>query len=240
MPVTTTVSVVVPTFNERESLGRLHPRISAALNGYAAEVLVVDDNSPDGTADFVRTIPADAHFQVIPRPCRAGLASAVLEGIDRSSGEVVVVMDADGSHPPETIPSLVAPLLAGRAEFVLASRRAPGGSAPGLSEGRQVISWGARMLARPLIKISDPMSGFFAFRRPILARAPLDPVGYKIALEILVRCRPSPVEEVPFVFAARLAGESKLNGSQVRAYVRHLGRLYRWRLSGPGRAASAR
>lgn len=234
------VSVVVPTFNEREALLRLHPRITASLNGFSAQVLVVDDNSPDGTAELVRSLPPPGRFQVIPRPNRAGLASAVLEGIDHASGEVIVVMDADGSHPPETIPALVAPLLDGPAEFVLASRRAPGGSAPGLTRTRQVISWGARMLSRPLVSISDPMSGFFAFKRSILRRAPLDPVGYKIALEIIVRCRPSPVVEVPFVFAARVAGESKLNSSQIRAYVRHLGRLYRWRLSGAGRAASTR
>ena len=150
-------------------------------------------------------------------------------------------MDADGSHPPETIGPLLGPLERGEAEFVLASRRAPGGASPGLSRPRLAISFGARCLAWPLTRVSDPMSGFFAFDRRILERSELRPVGYKIALEILVRCRPSPVREVGFVFSERLAGESKLNGSEVGAYVHHVVRLYGSRLGGaPRRATTTR
>lgn len=238
MPRTPSVSVVVPTFNERTALERVGPRFASAVRNLDAEVLIVDDSSPDGTGELVERLGDP--FRLVERPSRAGLASAVLDGFSQSSGEVVVVMDADGSHPPEAIPALVAPILEAQAEFVLASRRAPGGSAPGLNRARQAVSWGARQMARPLTQVSDPMSGFFAFRRSILARGTLDPIGYKIALEILVRCRPSPVVEVPFVFAPRVAGVSKLNGSQVTAYVHHVGRLYVWRLSGSRPATTTR
>jgi dolichol-phosphate mannosyltransferase len=240
VPRTPSVSIVLPTYNERETLERLHPRLVAALAGRDAEIVVVDDSSPDGTGELVRRLSASGPYRLVERPARSGLATAVLDGFQAAQGERIVVMDADGSHPPETIGPLLAPLERGEAEFVLASRRAPGGASPGLSQLRRAISLGARCLAWPLTRVSDPMSGFFAFDRRILARNALRPVGYKIALEILVRCRPSPVREVGFVFAERLAGESKLNGSEIVAYVHHVARLYGFRLVGERRAASTR
>jgi dolichol-phosphate mannosyltransferase len=240
VPRTPSVSVVLPTFNEREALSRIHPRLVAALAGRDAEIVVVDDSSPDGTGELVRTLAASGPYRLVERPTRSGLASAVLDGFQTARGDRIVVMDADGSHPPETIGRLLEPLERGEAEFVLASRRAPGGESPGLSGVRRAISYGARCLAWPLTRVSDPMSGFFAFDRRILERGELRPVGYKIALEILVRCRPSPVREVGFVFAHRLAGESKLNGSEVGAYVHHLARLYTSRRAGARRATSTR
>jgi len=137
-------------------------------------------------------------------------------------------MDADGSHPPETIPSLVDPVRFGQAELVLASRHLPGASSPGLGGFRRLISTGAALLARPLTPVSDPMSGFFALKRCVAERARLEPTGFKIGLEILVRCRPSPVLEVPFRFGSRLAGSSKLGSGQIVRYLRHLSRLYLW------------
>jgi dolichol-phosphate mannosyltransferase len=241
VPRTPSVSVVLPTFNERESLQRIHPRLVAALAGRDAEIVVVDDSSPDGTGELVRSLAAAAGpYRLVERPVRAGLATAVLDGFRAARGERILVMDADGSHPPETIGPLLEPLERGEAEFVLASRRAPGGASPGLSGVRRAISFGARCLAWPLTRVSDPMSGFFAFDRRVLDRSELRPVGYKIALEILVRCRPSPVKEVGFVFAERLAGHSKLNGSEVGAYVHHIGRLYTSRRTVGPRATSTR
>jgi len=237
VPRTPSVSIVLPTFNERETLERIHPRLVAAVAGRDAEIVVVDDSSPDGTGDLVRSLAEHGPYRLVERPARSGLASAVLDGFRAARGDRIVVMDADGSHPPETIGPLLEPLERGEAEFVLASRRAPGGSSPGLSRPRQAISFGARMLAWPLIRVSDPMSGFFAFDRRILARNELHPVGYKIALEVLVRCRPSPIREVGFVFSERIAGESKLNGSEVGAYLHHIARLYGFRLSGGARRA---
>ncbi len=233
------VSIVLPTFNERKALELLDPRIGRSLARFSSEVVVVDDSSPDGTGEFVRSRDG-APFRLIERPGRLGLASAVLEGFRAARGRVIVVLDADGSHPPEVIPSLVTPILDGRAEFVLASRKVAGGSAPGLVGWRRAVSFGGGLLARPLVHVLDPMSGFFALDRRILARAELAPIGYKIALEVLVRCRPRPVLEVPFTFGPRVAGESKLGSGQIGDYLRHLGRLYSFRIIGPRRASSTR
>jgi dolichol-phosphate mannosyltransferase len=229
--MTIDLSVVLPTYNERDALPQLHDRLLRAVGLYSAEVIVVDDNSPDGTADVVRQLSHEGPYRLISRGGRRGLASAVLAGFSEARGDVLLVMDADGSHPPEVIPDLVDPIRSGESEFALASRRISGGAESGLEGFRRLVSWGASILARPLVHVSDPMSGFFALDRKILARSRLSPIGFKIALEILVKCSPDPVAEVPFSFAPRLAGESKLGRSQMMEYLRHLGGLYTWELS---------
>ncbi len=222
------LSIVLPTYNERDSLARLDPELESALAGRSAEIVVVDDASPDGTAAFVRSLRGAVPHIVIERGGKQGLASAVLAGIAESHGSIVVVMDADGSHSPTAIPALVDAIDRG-AEFALASRTIAGGSSEGLSVGRRWMSLAATWMARPLARVSDPMSGFFAVRRSVLARASLAPQGFKIGLEILVRCRPHPIAEVPIHFRPRFAGESKLGGNEVRNYLAHLTSLYRAR-----------
>jgi dolichol-phosphate mannosyltransferase len=234
------VSVVIPTLNERDSVGLLAPRIASALHDVSYEVVVVDDDSSDGTAAEVERIATEMPWRIHVRHGERGLASAVILGMHDAVGRVIVGIDADGSHPPEAIPALIAPILDGRAEMTVASRNVAGGSAPGLATGRRVLSWGASLLARPLTSVKDPMSGYFAVRRDVLARAGLAPIGYKIVLEILVKCRPSPVLEVPYVFGSRLAGESKLGSGEVGRYVQHLGRLYAWSATGRKRASTTR
>ncbi len=234
------VSLILPTYNERECLRLLHRRIDAALARYRHEVIVVDDDSPDGTAEEVRKLAAVGPYRLLARPGRRGLSSAVLDGIRMAAGSVVAVMDADGSHPPELLPSLVTPVLEGKVEFALGSRRVPGGSDEGLSPVRRLTSELATWPARVLAPVHDPMSGFFAVRRAVLARGSLAPTGFKIGLEILAKCRPHPVVEVPYRFSPRLAGESKLAPVEILAYVRHLTRLYRARLGADGRASSTR
>jgi dolichol-phosphate mannosyltransferase len=234
------VSIVIPTLNERPALETLYPELCSSLAGVPSEVVIVDDGSPDGTAEYAQTLSGAATCVVLNRGRKLGLATAVLDGFARSRGRVIVVMDADGSHPPEAIPILVREILDGGAEFVLGSRYMAGGSAPGLSRTRRVVSRVATGFARPLVAVADPMSGFFAFSRPILDRAPLSPLGFKIGLEIMVRCRPKPMVEVPIAFRARSAGKSKLGGGAMRAYVRHIGRLYGFRLAGTRRASSTR
>jgi dolichol-phosphate mannosyltransferase len=234
------VSVVVPTYNERGSLAGLYPELCEALAPYPSEFVVVDDGSPDGTADFASTLSGPLPVIVRNRGRKMGLASAVEEGFAGSHGEILVVMDADGSHPPSAIPTLVAAVTTGGAEFALGSRYVPGGSWPGLSRGRRAISRVATGLARPLVPVADPMSGFFALRRRILSRARLSPVGFKIGLEIMVRCRPSPIAEIPISFRPRTAGQSKLGQGEMGRYLRHISRLYGFRLAGSRRASSTR
>ncbi|HEV2450015.1 MAG TPA: polyprenol monophosphomannose synthase [Thermoplasmata archaeon] len=234
------LTVLLPTYNERGSLELLHVRLEQAASAWSSEILVVDDESPDGTGAWVRARAAEGRWRLLERHGRRGLASAVIEGFAEARGEIVVVMDADGSHPPERLAGLVEPIRSGQAEMTLGSRHVAGGSDAGLRGVRRLISWGATTLARPLAHVRDPMSGFFAVDRRILGRAALAPIGYKIALEVLVKCGPKPVLEVPFSFAPRLAGESKLGGGEMVRYLRHLGRLYRWRLSRAGRASRTR
>jgi dolichol-phosphate mannosyltransferase len=234
------VSLVIPTYNERECLELLHGRIDAALQAYRHEVIVVDDSSPDGTAGVTRELTKTGPYRLVLRPGRRGLSSAVLDGCHAATGRVVGVMDADGSHPPEKLPDLIDPILAGQAEFSLGSRRVHGGSDEGLAPVRWMTSWAATLPARPLTAVHDPMSGFFAVRRDVLGRAPLKPTGFKVGLEILVKCHPSPVVEVPYHFAERLAGESKLGPAVITSYGRHLFRLYRWRFFDGGLASSTR
>ena len=230
--------VILPTVNERLALGRMLPRLESAIAPWSWEVVVVDDASTDGTPEFVRGLTGA--YRLVQRPARLGLASAVIAGIQSSRAPTIVVMDADGSHPPEQVPELVRRVREGGADLALGSRHVAGGGSPGLSRGRRLVSWGARQLARPLTSVRDPMSGFVAFPRRLLRDHPLAPIGYKIALELLVRCRPTTVVEVPYVFAPRLAGTSKLGGREIRQYLRHVLRLYRYRLGSLGRASSTR
>ncbi len=234
------VSVILPTYNERASLGRLDPELQRVLAPLSAEIIIVDDSSPDGTAGWVRDADGLVPHRLIERPRKMGLASAVMAGIDTADGPILVAMDADGSHDPSAIPAMVELVRSGRAEFVLGSRWMAGGSAGGLQGSRRLISFGAQLLARPLVAVSDPMSGFFAVRRDVVARATLSPRGFKIALEILARCRPRPIVEVPIRFRPRYSGESKLGRNEVREYLRQLASLYRDRLGGASTASKTR
>ncbi|MGA8663643.1 MAG: polyprenol monophosphomannose synthase [Thermoplasmata archaeon] len=240
MSVPVEVSVILPTYQERRSLELLYPALARVLAGVSAQLVVVDDGSPDGTAEYARSLQSPIPTTVIQRGRKLGLSSAVIAGFERSVGATLVVMDADGSHPPEAVLTLARAVAPGGAEFALGSRWVPGGSAPGLSRGRRLISAGAALLARPLVSVKDPMSGFFAFRRSILARGTLAPIGYKIGLEILVKCRPNPIVELPIVFRPRSAGASKLGSGEIGHYARHVARLYAWRLFGSRRASSTR
>ena len=238
LPVDATV--VIPTYNERENIATMIRSLESVLATlpYRTEILIVDDDSPDGTADVVRHLPTRVPTRVLVRHDEKGLASAVLAGISRAKGRACVVMDVDGSHPADMVPTLLETVLEGRAEMALASRYAPGGGTDdGWPQGRKVMSRIATWLARPLTAVHDPMTGYFAIDPKVLARSELSPIGYKIGLEILVRCEPSPVLEVPFVFRDRRAGRSKMSHGEVIRYARHLSRLYVDRL---GRSEEAR
>lgn len=229
------VSIVLPTYNERESLALLHPELQNVIAGLPSEVVIVDDSSPDGTAAWARGASGQIPYRVLERRGKQGLASAVMAGLRIARGEIVVVMDADGSHDPATIPAMVSIIQKGQAQFVIGSRWIDGGSAGGLGGFRRIVSLGATILARPVTQTTDPMSGFFAFRRSLLNRRQLNPRGFKIALEILVRCGPMRMAEVPIVFRARFAGKTKLSVRVLLEYLQQIISLYGVRLLQPRR-----
>jgi len=198
--------------------------------GKAYEVLVIDDGSEDGTPEVCQRLARDYPLTLWVRTAPVGgLSGAVLHGFARAQGEILVVMDADLQHPPERLPALIAPVLAGEADFVIGSRRTPGGCiAEKWGPLRRVQSRMAALLAMPLTgPVRDAMSGFFALRRSTYHGAcGLDPLGYKIGLELLCKCRAIRVVEVPIDFGVRVHGQSKLTLSQQLTYGRHLARLY--------------
>jgi len=221
----------VPTYNEKENLDELVRRVQQACSsaGLSAELVIVDDNSPDGTGARAEEIAKSENLKVVHRSGKLGLSSAVLEGFKAASGSILVVMDADLSHPPEKIPEMVSKIESGEADVVVGSRYVRGGSVENWPFTRRIISKGATLLARWLTKVKDPMSGFFALKRSVIDGVPLDPVGYKIGLEILVKGKYAKVAEVPIHFADRKAGKSKLGGGEYLRYIDHVTMLYEYR-----------
>jgi dolichol-phosphate mannosyltransferase len=166
-------------------------------------------------------------MRCIVRTAERGLATAVIAGLRAARGELAVVMDADLSHPPEAIPELCAALADARVQMAIGSRFVPGGRVDlHWPLHRRLNSLAGRLLARPLTHVRDMMSGFFCVRRRELRLETLRPVGYKIALELIVRHGWRNVLEVPITFADRAAGETKLNVAEQVRYLRHLARLY--------------
>lgn len=224
------VSVVIPAYREAANLVVLVPQIADVLAsaGLRGEIIVVDDDSRDGTAEVCEELSRRAPVRLITRTAERGLATAVVCGLQAAGGDVLVVMDADLSHPAAAIPALVAACGQPAVDFVIGSRYAAGGRIdPSWSRFRRWNSDVATLLARGLTTASDPMAGFFALRRATLARGgELRPLGYKIGLELIVRCGCQSVREIPIAFQDRLHGESKLSLTQQWLYLRHLGRLY--------------
>ena len=223
------VSIVVPTFRERENLPNLLGRLDALRRAHRLdlELLVMDDDSRDGSAEFVAESGHD-WARLVTRTADRGLSPAVVDGLCRAKNPVVICMDADLSHPPEKIPDMVLALESGQ-QFVIGSRYVPGGST---DDDWGIFRWlnsrVATLLAWPLTNAKDPMSGFFALRKSDFERGvhSLNPIGYKIALELIVKCGVENVGEVPIHFTDRVLGQSKLDFKEQLRYVQHLRRLY--------------
>ncbi|MDR7544440.1 MAG: glycosyltransferase [Armatimonadota bacterium] len=225
------LSLIIPTYNEADNVGLLAERIRQSLAGAEYEVIFVDD-STDGTDRVIAALSRqDARILLVHRENQRGLAAAVVEGIAQARGRTLCVLDADLQHPPEVILVLLDALQRAQADVVVASRYVPGGSYETFSRSRRLVSRMATLLARRLLHraraVADPLSGFFVVRREVLEGVQLQPVGYKILLEILVRGRIMRVAEVPYRFHPRRAGQSKLTWRQHLDYLRHLARLVR-------------
>ena len=207
------LTIIVPTYNESENIEILITKLEEIIGDTIDfEILVMDDNSPDGTGKIVEELKRQGHkCDVVIRTENKGLSPSVIEGFERADGDVVLVMDADLQHPVEVVPKLYQAIVDG-AEVSVGSRHCPGGGIENWAFHRRVISWGAALLARPFTSVSDPMSGFFAVKKELLKGCKLEAKGYKILLEVLVKTKAQKVVEVPITFTTRIHGESKLTG----------------------------
>ena len=213
----TELSIVLPTYKEKDNVAELIRRLDSVLTGIEWEAIFVDDNSPDGTAEAAKSIAAtDLRVRCLKRVGRRGLAGACIEGMLSSSAPFVAVMDADLQHDERVLTAMLETLRAGKADLVAASRHIEGGSAASLDKSRGTISKFATVLTRNVLSVplSDPMSGFFMMRRERFdaIAAKLSPVGFKILLDIVATAGPSlRVAEQSYVFGKREQGESKFN-----------------------------
>ncbi|MFY9797110.1 MAG: glycosyltransferase family 2 protein [Candidatus Nitrosopolaris sp.] len=250
------LSVIIPTYNEYENILHLVEVIKTKIpDGLITEIIIVDDNSPDGTGRLIANYIDDPITRVcagiqqhenshnfainhresvvklVCRENKSGLISAILQGIKYSTGRYILVMDGDFSHPPETVPVLINELLHDPNCIVVASRYIRGGSIRGWPYKRLLLSRLAAKIAihgLSLRNIRDPISGFFAFPRYIMENIRIDTYGYKFLLEMLVKARGVKVKEIPYTFVDRKSGESKLDTRVILDYLSAVGYLYRY------------
>jgi len=219
------ITLIIPTYNEKDNITPLIERIHLALSGYSYEIVLVDDNSQDGTMEIAESLASKYPVRVIVRRGEKGLATAVVHGLKFASGQIIGVMDADLQHPPEVLPDLVRAIEAG-ADMAIASRYVLRGGCPNGHLFRRTGSRGALMLSHLLLpttrKIKDPLTGFFMFRKEPVAGKELKPIGYKISLEIMLMGDFRHIVEVPFIFQERSAGKSKLRPRTQVDYLKHL------------------
>jgi dolichol-phosphate mannosyltransferase len=219
------ISIVIPTYNERENITPLVERLSRVMAGRSYEILLVDDNSNDGTVEIAAELAAQYPVNVLVRKRERGLATAVLHGFKYARGNIIGVMDADLQHPPEVNAALLKAIENG-ADIAIASRYVPGGGCPNWGLMRRVISKGALSLAHVFLpstrNVKDPMSGFFMFKSEGLDQVVFKPIGYKILLEMLVMGKFHNVVEVPFTFEDRSSGRSKMKARQQIDYLKHI------------------
>jgi len=220
------ISVVVPTYNEAGSIPKLAERLHAALNAREWELVVVDDGSPDGTADIAAGLAPRIPMNVLRRAGKGGLASAVVAGFAAAKGDVLVVMDADLSHPPEVVPALIA-AIEGGADLAVGSRYVAGGGLMDWPFKRRFVSRVACLMGNALVPVRDATSGFFALRRSVVDGVKLNPIGFKIGFEVIARGRYKTVVEVPYTFRDRELGASKFGRREIMQYLVQLGQIAR-------------
>jgi dolichol-phosphate mannosyltransferase len=223
--MTKAISIVIPTYKEKENILPLVERIHNSLLKYNYEIVIIDDSSADGSEELVAGLADKYPVKIIVRKDKRGLSSAVVEGITSTESDFVIVMDADLQHPPEVLPDIVKALESH--DFVMASRYIKGGSPGEWKLSRKIVSKGATLLALPIVpKVKDRMSGFFGFKRSAVDTTSLSSTGWKIGLEILVRSKFKSVTEVPYTFVPRARGESKLSRCIMGEYIKQLIDLY--------------
>ncbi len=226
------LALVIPTLCEAQNISRLLRRVRAALDSAAIsfEIIVVDDNSSDGTADIVSTIAReDPHVRLIVRKGERGLSGAILDGWRQTDAGILGVMDADLQHPPELLPQLVRAVEDG-SDLAVGSRYTSGGALGDWNFARRLFSlvavWATWPVQKGGLRVRDPMSGFFLVRRTAIEHIAFQRTGFKLLLEILVRGRVASVQEIPIAFGRRAGGASKANCKVAWQYARLLAHLY--------------
>jgi dolichol-phosphate mannosyltransferase len=222
------VSVVVPTYNEALGIEKLIGAVTDALqaNGINGEIVIVDDNSPDGTGTLVDSLSGKYPVRCVHRAGTLGLSSAVIDGWATCTSPIIGVMDADFSHDPLILPKLVHAIQNGECELAIGSRYVAGGGITNWPWRRKITSRVAIALARPLTPVRDITSGFFFCKRSVIDGVTLDPIGFKIGLEVILKGKYKGVKEIPYVFTDRTAGISKLNSGEVINYLKQLSKMY--------------
>ena len=231
------LSLVIPTYNEKRALQALLPKLSAVARKLRTpvEFIVVDDNSPDGSADFAQQFPTDtpSTLRVVKRAGKFGQASAVIEGWRSARGSILGVMDVDGAHDESVLPELLEAVVEGPAELAVASRFLKGGGAGDWAWSRRVLSYVAVLLAQPICPARDATSGYLLFRREVLEGVSLDPSVFKIGMEVMVRGRYRTFTEVPYVHKARSKGAGRIDPGEVLSYLYQLASLISYRYRHP-------
>jgi dolichol-phosphate mannosyltransferase len=222
------VSVVIPTYNEAGGIEKLIASLTdvfagAGING---EVVIVDDNSPDGTGKLVDDLAHKYPVRCVHRAGKLGLSSAVIDGWATCASPIVGVMDGDFSHDPGIVPELVGSIERGDCELAIGSRYVKGGGITNWPLRRRITSSVAISLARPLTPVKDITSGYFFCRRSVIDGVKLDPIGFKIGLEVIVKGKYKKAKEVPYVFTDRTHGSSKLNSGEIFNYLKQLRKIY--------------
>lgn len=219
------LTVIIPTFKEESNIGKVIQEVDSVFsqNNINGEILVVDDSSPDRTGDIVRDLKKEKpNLNLIVRTEDPGLSQSVVEGFHCAKSDVLLVMDADLSHPPSLIPKMVEEIRAGN-DIVIGSRYMEGGKIGEWPLKRKIISKGATFLGRLLLpEVHDPVSGFFVVRKSVVENAELRPSGYKILLEVLGKGKWQKEKEIPMEFVDRVTGSSKLG---IRTILEYLGQV---------------
>ena len=223
------LSLVIPTYNEAENVEELIKRTAASLRNVDFEAIFVDDGSPDGTAMAIEWFGKGCgDFHVLRRKSRGGLSSAVMDGVRIAKGDVVAVMDGDLQHPPELLPEMLGKIKRGN-DLIIASRYLKGGMVEHSNLLRKAMSKIAVILVHFLLPktraVEDVVSGFFMFRKSVLKNARFSLIGYKILLEIIEEGNVNNMAEVPYVFAIREKGTSKLGPTETLKYIALLFKL---------------
>ena len=222
------VSVVIPTYNEAGGIEHLIAALSDVFSkaGISAEIVIVDDNSPDGTGALVDSLASRYRVRCVHRAGKLGLASAVIDGWATCTTPIIGVMDADFSHDPQIIPAMISAIQSGECELAIGSRYIPGGGITNWPWRRRVTSRVAIMLATPLTNVKDITSGYLFCKRSVIDGVQLDPIGFKIGLEVIMKGKYRNAKEVPYVFTDRRVGSSKLNSGEIVNYLKQLVKIY--------------